>query len=119
MNIPNILTIFRILLIPVFIVFFSKGMYPSAIVVYGIAGVTDVLDGYIARKNNIITDFGKLADPLADKLMQVTAFTALTVRGWIPWPIVVVLAAKEILMVCGAFFLLKRKEVVVSADWFG
>lgn len=119
MNIPNILTVFRILLIPVFIILFNKGMYYHAIGVYLIAGITDVLDGYIARKCHIVTDFGKLADPLADKLMQITALVVLTVHGFIHIVVVAVVALKEIFMIIGAAYLLKRKDVVVNADWFG
>ena len=73
MNLPNILTIIRLFLVPVFILTYTTGdgtaARVSAAAIFFVASVTDVLDGYIARKYNKITDFGKLADPVADKLM--------------------------------------------------
>ena len=72
-TIPNVLTILRIILIPVFVVLFFKGQKMAALAVFCAASLTDMLDGYLARKLNQITDFGKLFDPLADKLMVLTA----------------------------------------------
>ena len=72
-TIPNVLTIIRIILIPVFVVLFFKGHKMAALAVFCAASLTDMLDGYLARKLNQITDFGKLFDPLADKLMVLTA----------------------------------------------
>ena len=73
MNIPNLLTILRLLLIPVFYSLYQKDMYGSALLVFLIASFSDFLDGYLARKWNQITNFGKLADPVADKVMVLTA----------------------------------------------
>ncbi len=78
MNTPNKLTMLRILLIPVFVVFASLGWVPgaylAAFVVFTGASITDYLDGHIARKRDMVTDFGKFADPLADKILTTTAF---------------------------------------------
>ena len=77
MNIPNLLSIFRLALIPVFAVVIFSPIPNSALwacLIFLLSGATDVLDGYIARKYNMITNVGKVLDPLADKLMQITVF---------------------------------------------
>ena len=84
MNLPNKLTLMRIVLVPVFMVFAGLGQigtpacnrmfYLAAAIVFAVASFTDYLDGHLARKWNIVTDFGKFADPLADKLLTTTAF---------------------------------------------
>jgi len=122
MNLPNILTILRMCLIPVFAVLYYNGMEPAALLVYLLAGATDILDGYLARKWNQITSFGKLMDPLADKLMNLTMIFCLTHTGYIPVWILIVLIAKELLMVAGSMVLLKGlkgEKVVVMANWAG
>jgi cardiolipin synthase len=83
-------------------------------------GLTDVLDGYIARKYNLVTSWGKIADPLADKLMQITAVTILSFGlKIIPIELVLVILAKETLMGVGALLLYKQNNYVVSANWYG
>ena len=72
-NVPNVLTMLRLALIPVFLIFYCTGHEKWALVTFLVASFTDFLDGYIARKNNQITAFGKLMDPLADKVMVLTA----------------------------------------------
>ena len=72
-NVPNVLTMIRLALIPAFVALHACGHAKLALLVFCIASATDWLDGYIARKHNLITDFGKLMDPLADKLMVCTA----------------------------------------------
>ena len=118
MNIPNILTLFRIVLIPVFAWYAMKDQYLWAVVIFLIAQGTDVLDGYIARKTGQITDFGKLFDPVADKLLQITAVFILAFKGGIPWIIPVILILKEAGMVFGGILFFKKK-IVVSAKWYG
>lgn len=115
---PNILTIIRFLLIPVIIVFAFQDNYIAAIIVLTISGLTDILDGYIARKFNFITDFGKLMDPLADKATQVALLGTLTIQKIIPLWIIVIVIIKEFLMISGASFLY-GKELVVSSKWYG
>lgn len=120
MNIPNILTVLRFLLIPVFAFYLWQGDYYLSVFLFLLAGLTDVLDGFIARKYNLITPWGKLADPLADKLMQITALLILTiVKKLIPPEVLAVVIAKEIFMGIGAIVLLKQNNYVVSANWYG
>lgn len=116
--IPNILTIIRFLLIPVIIDCISHNRYIDAIIVFSVSGLTDILDGMIARKFNLITDFGKLIDPLADKATQLSMLAMLTFKHIIPIWIVIVVFIKELFMVCGASFLY-GKELVVSSKWYG
>ncbi len=117
-NVPNALTILRILLIPVFAVLFLQGQTMAALAVYCAAALTDLADGYIARKYRMITDFGKLMDPLADKLMTITMGVCMVIRHIVPAAIVIILAAKELIMVLGGLFLLKAGNVAYS-KWIG
>ena len=117
-TIPNVLTIIRIILIPVFVVLFFKGHKMTALAVFCAASLTDMLDGYLARKLNQITDFGKLFDPLADKLMVLTAMVCQTFWGPLPLVAVLIVAAKELVMVLGGVFMLS-KNVVVYSNYFG
>ncbi len=117
-TIPNVLTIIRMLLIPVFVVLFFQGQKIAALCVFCAASLTDMLDGYLARKLNQITDFGKLFDPLADKLMVLTAMVCQTFWGPLPLIAVIIVAAKELVMVLGGVFMLS-KDVVVYSNYFG
>ena len=117
-TIPNMLTILRMILIPVFVVLFFRGHKMAALGVFCAASLTDMLDGYLARKLNQITDFGKLFDPLADKLMVLTAMICQTFWGPLPLIAVIIVAAKELLMVLGGVFMLS-KDVVVYSNYFG
>ena len=117
-HVPNILTIIRFLLIPIIVIFAFEDNYIATIIVLTISGLTDVLDGYIARKFNFISDFGKLMDPLADKATQVALLVTLTIQKIIPVWIIVIVIIKEFLMVSGASFLY-GKELVVSSKWYG
>ncbi len=93
MNLPNQLTMLRIILIPVFIVVLMMGYYYWAAAIFVIASATDALDGYIARKYNLVSNFGKLMDPLADKLLVVSALVCLVELGDIAaWMVVIILA---------------------------
>ena len=117
-NIPNALTILRLVLIPVFVFLFWKVDRKAALVVFIVASLTDMLDGMLARKLNQITDFGKLFDPLADKLMVLTAMVLQTFWGPLPLIAVIIVAAKELVMVLGGVFMLS-KDVVVYSNYFG
>lgn len=122
MNLPNILSIFRMCLVPVFVFFFfskdPNGHFYAA-AVYALAAITDILDGIIARKFNLITKLGTVLDPLADKLMTITVFICITVRGIIPWWIILILFAKDLLLVIGGVKLYKDLSAVISANGFG
>lgn len=116
--VPNVLTIIRFILIPPIVVNTAHENFISALVLLILSGVTDVLDGYIARKFNYVTDFGKLVDPLADKMTQVAILITLAVKEIIPYWILAIVIIKELAMVIGASFLYK-KEFVVSSKWYG
>lgn len=117
-QVPNALTILRFIFIPFIILSLKNDDYLSTFILLTISGLTDILDGWIARKFNFITNFGKLMDPLADKLTQLTVLTTLALKGIIPAWMIIVLAIKECVMIAGASFLY-GKELVVSSKWYG
>lgn len=117
-NIPNILTMLRFVLIPFILYFLSIDNYILTFVFLTLSGITDVLDGFIARRFNFITDFGKLIDPLADKATQLLTLGALVLKNIIPLWILGLLVLKEFIMIAGASFLY-GKELVVSSKWYG
>jgi len=116
--VPNILTAIRMLLIPVIFYFALQENYILAVLFLTLSGLTDVLDGYIARKYNFISDFGTLFDPLADKLTQVSTLIVLVIQGIIPIWILIIVIIKELLMIAGAAFLYD-KNTVVGSRWYG
>ena len=132
MNIANRLTIARIVMIPLFLLImcFPKdilGMvnvfhstlsvsWVLAMIIFTIASITDFLDGYLARKYHLITNFGKFADPLADKLLVMTAFITLVGAGVIPMWIVAIIVCRE-LAVTGLRLLLVNDGEVLAAAW--
>ena len=121
MNLPNKLTLLRICLIPVFVILMLSqvsNFFLISCIIFIIASITDFLDGKIARKYNLISDFGKLMDPLADKATQISLLTTLFIKGAISIWILVVVVLKEFCMVSGASFLY-GKELVVSSKWYG
>ena len=95
MNLPNKLTMLRVLLIPVFMVCAANRWMLAAGIIFAAASLTDYFDGHLARKNNLVTDFGKFADPLADKLLTTTAFVYMIVDGVCSPVVVVVILARE------------------------
>ncbi|MEG2719024.1 MAG: CDP-alcohol phosphatidyltransferase family protein [Clostridia bacterium] len=120
MNIPNVLTLIRLLLVPVYIVLFAHGQKYIALLVFLLASFTDLLDGIIARKYNLITDFGKLMDPFADKVMVLTAMFSMaignaSIPAVIPWTAVLILLLKELMMIVGGAVMLKQHIVVFSS----
>ena len=117
-NVPNVLTMVRMALIPVFWYFMMNDQRYTALAVFVAASLTDIADGYIARKYNLITDFGKLMDPLADKLMVISMMLSLAIKGIAPWPALAIIVAKEATMVTGGLILYKH-QVVVYAKWIG
>lgn len=117
-HVPNILTIIRFLLIPVIIIFAIQDDYLATIIILTLSGLTDILDGFIARRFNFISDFGKLMDPLADKATQITILAVLTIQEIIPFWILIIVLLKEFAMIAGASFLY-GKELVVSSKWYG
>lgn len=97
--IPNILTVFRILLVPVFLYFILTGEYHTAAAVFITAGITDAVDGFIARRYNARTELGAALDPFADKFLLISAYIALAAKGFIPiWLMVPVIIKDSILL---------------------
>ena len=117
-NIPNILSLLRILMIPVVAISFYHGNYASAAIVFLIACFTDVVDGYLARRFGWITDIGKILDPLADKGMQLTVLISLAMCGRMPRVAAYLVLIKELAMFLGGVFLYKHR-IVVAANWYG
>lgn len=118
-HIPNILSIIRICLVFVFIALFFADMIYAALFVFLLAGATDVLDGYLARKNNWISNLGKILDPFADKLMQCTVLVCLWIGNYIPIWFVLPFIIKEVLMLLLGAIVIKRRSVVVVSKWYG
>ncbi|WBW94847.1 CDP-diacylglycerol--glycerol-3-phosphate 3-phosphatidyltransferase [Oceanirhabdus sp. W0125-5] len=122
MNLANKLTVLRIIMVPIFLVFISIETIPYGVEIatgiFILAALTDKLDGYIARSRNMITDFGKFMDPLADKLLVTAALVALTYMRIIPAWIVVVIISREF-AVSGLRTLAANKGVVIAASWWG
>lgn len=116
--IPNFLTILRFFLIPFTVYYLVNDQFILAIIFLTLSGLTDVLDGAIARKFNFITNFGKLIDPLADKITQLSLLGTLVVKNIISLWILIVVLIKEAAMVAGASFLYGQ-ELVVSSKWYG
>ncbi len=124
MTIPNILSVFRILLIPLFIISFFKGgeagyVYAAGVLI--LSGLTDCLDGVIARKFHQISDLGKILDPLADKVTQVAVGLSLCIHFSNPWLVtmMVLIIIKELLMMIAAIILIRKGLKVRSSRWFG
>lgn len=118
-DIPNILSIIRILLVPVFVYLFMTDRIVTAVIVFVVAGITDILDGYIARKYNLISNLGKILDPFADKLMQFSAFVCLYISQLVPLWMPVVYFIKEFATLIAAILVFKKGNVVVKSHVFG
>lgn len=117
-HVPNILTLFRFILIPFIFISITNEQYLTAFIILTISGITDILDGFIARKFNFITNFGKLIDPLSDKATQICVLLALVLNNIVPLWILFIVFLKELIMIAGASFLY-GKELVVSSKWYG
>lgn len=122
MNIPNILSVFRMCLVPFFVVVFFSGdenAHIYAALIYALAGISDVLDGIIARKFNLITKLGKILDPLADKMMSITVLVCLSISNIIQWWVIALIFAKDILLIAGGVKLYKEMSGVFKANILG
>ena len=118
-NVPNTLTSIRMLMIPLYLILFTNGMKYPALIVFLAASFTDLLDGMIARHYHMITDLGKLMDPLADKLMVLTVMFSMAIGTpaippVVPWTAVCILLGKELTLMLGGLLMLRRKVVVFS-----
>ncbi len=122
MNLPNKITIFRVCMIPIFLIFMLVSNIPGgkyiAAAVFIIAALSDLLDGYIARKHNLVTNFGKFMDPLADKLLVSSALICLVELKLLPAWIVIVIIAREFI-ISGFRLIASDNGVVIAASWWG
>ncbi len=113
----------RLLMIPAFVVSYFKYDEGNSVFIaagiYALAWFTDALDGYLARRNGWITEVGKWLDPLADKVMQFTAAICFTVDNKIFLALLIPLTIKEIGMLLGGLFIMKKRKIVVQARWYG
>ena len=123
MNLPNKLTILRTLMIPVFLFFLltdCAGDYSKwiAVVVFILASLTDFLDGHIARKYNLVTNFGKFMDPLADKLLVCSALICLIELGQLPSWMVIIIVSREFI-ISGFRLIAAEQGIVIAASYWG
>ncbi len=120
-NVPNILTLIRLLAIPVlaYLILAGDDYNTVAFVLFAAIWLTDMLDGMIARRFNQITEFGKLFDPLADKLFQFTTAVMMFLVHKLPLWVPLIIFFKELLMVAGSTLLLRKNKTVVFAEWYG
>jgi cardiolipin synthase len=119
LNLPNLLTSLRFVLIPVYIAVFAKGYMIPAFVIMVAAGVTDVLDGYIARRSGQVTRLGMMLDPLADKLMLITVIGSLLISGHISWAAAAAMFLRDLGMIAGGLYFHFRGKKTVPANWMG
>jgi CDP-diacylglycerol--glycerol-3-phosphate 3-phosphatidyltransferase len=118
MNLPNRLTLFRVFLVPLFVVFLLNEFKGLALFVFCLASFTDFLDGYIARKKNLITNFGKFMDPLADKLLVCSALICLTYMDKVNIFITLIIIAREFI-ISGVRLIAAEKGNVIAASYWG
>ena len=124
MNLPNKLTIFRVILITVFIIALMSGIIPEpvnryvGVVIFCVASFTDYLDGHIARKYNLVTNFGKFMDPLADKLLVSSALICMIELGFLPAWIVIIIISREFI-ITGFRLIAAEGGLVIAASWWG
>jgi CDP-diacylglycerol---glycerol-3-phosphate 3-phosphatidyltransferase len=116
-NLPNGLTVLRLFLVPVFVAFLVAGGTVSRVVaffVFGVASVTDLLDGQLARRSGMITDFGKIADPIADKALTGSALITLSVLGDLPWWVTIVILVREVGVTLLRFWVIRHGVIAAS-----
>ena len=123
MNLPNKLTLFRVILIPFFLFFLLTGYGGAysrwiALGIFAVASLTDLLDGKIARKYHLVTNFGKFMDPLADKLLVCSAIIAFVELGQMPAWVVIVIISREF-AISGFRLVAADNDVVIAASWWG
>lgn len=118
MNLPNKLTVGRMIAVPFFVVFYMMGYFLPAFVVFIAASLTDMLDGKIARKYNLVTNFGKIMDPLADKILVYSAFCLMVENGLVPaWMLIVILARE--FAISGMRTVAASEGIVIAAGMSG
>lgn len=119
LNYPNTLTIVRLILIPVYLYFFLTGEYILSGVFFSISGLTDFLDGYLARKYNMITDLGRLLDPLADKLTLISILAVLIYMDLLPKVITITLLTREVFVLFGSGIMYLMGKDLIQPTFLG
>ena len=119
LTVPNAMSGLRILIVPFFAVLYLKGYVAAAVALLLLSGLTDMLDGLIARKFNQITELGKMLDPFADKLTQGVVALCIALRFPAIRPLLLLFILKELLMLCCALVLLKKHKRPCAAKWYG
>lgn len=119
LTVPNAMSAVRILIVPLFAVFYLRGNVPVAAGVLVLSGLTDMLDGWVARRFDQITDLGKMLDPFADKLTQGVVALCIALRFPAVRPLLLLFILKELLMLCCALVLLKKHKRPCAAKWYG
>ena len=118
-SIPNLLSYFRLLLIPLFIQLYIRGDFTEALITLAASGLSDIIDGRIARKYNMVTDLGKVLDPVADKLTQCAMMICVAARYPAMWWLLGIHVVKELIMIVAGYYVLKKTDTVNSAIWCG
>ena len=119
-TIPNLLSLFRLLLIPVLVwLYFGKRDLVLTTVVLVLSGITDLVDGWVARRFNMVSDLGKMLDPVADKLTQIAMLACLVDRFHLMLIPLVILVIKEIFAAITGIMTIQKTKVVLGADWHG
>ncbi|MBO7748023.1 CDP-alcohol phosphatidyltransferase family protein [Paenibacillus sp. MWE-103] len=122
MNVPNLLTLLRFALIPVYVAVFvsdATNHMKWAFLVVVLAGLTDILDGYLARKYGQVTTVGSMLDPLADKVMMISVILSLLLTGHIPWSAGAAIFVRDAGMIAGSAYFHFRGKKTVPANWMG
>jgi len=119
LNYPNTLTVVRLLLIPVYLYFFLQGEYILSGVFFSLSGITDFLDGYLARKYNMVTDLGRLLDPLADKLTLISILAVLIYMDLLPRVITITLLTREVFVLFGSGIMYLMGKDLIEPTWLG
>ena len=120
LTIPNLLSLIRILLIPLFVwLYLGEDNVPATAVVLVLSGLTDALDGFIARHYHMVSDFGKALDPFADKLTQFAMLCCLVIRFPRMLWLIIVLCVKEVLVASSQLVVIRKTELVLGAEWHG
>ncbi|MBR1779004.1 MAG: CDP-alcohol phosphatidyltransferase family protein [Clostridia bacterium] len=119
LKIPNLISLFRIIVIIPYIILFLRDHYLLAGLVLVISGISDLLDGMVARKFNQVTELGKIIDPIADKLTLLAVLICLGMKFSEIIPLVVIFFLKEITMLIGGGFLINKRIAPIAAKWYG
>jgi len=120
-NVANVLTVARLVLVPVFVIFLVKAGHPgstgwrlAALAAFGVASLTDLYDGRLARSRGLVTDFGKIADPIADKALTGAALITLTALGQLPWWVTALIMIREVGVTALRFAVIRRGVIAAS-----